>query len=353
VNVLNNNKYLPILVPVLSVFLGIFAGAIIMWVFGFSAVEGYSALFQGIFSDVYFLGETIRGITPLILAGLSVAFAFRTGLFNIGVEGQLIIGWLAAIFVGVTFELPAIIHIPLAIIAAAVAGALWAFIPGYLKAKLHVHEVITTIMMNYTALYTANYIIRTFLKSASERTERVAETASLRLDWLTDLFIGSRIHMGIFIAVLAAMILWYILWKTTLGFELRAVGFNSSASEYAGMNVKKNILLSMMISGAFAGIGGAVEGLGTYKYMPIMGGFTGLGFDGIAVALLGASTAVGIILAAMLFGALQFGALNMQGVSGVPIEIIQVVIALIIFFVASQYFVTWLVNRRKKKKEVA
>jgi ABC-type uncharacterized transport system permease subunit len=352
VNVLNN-KYFPFLVPVFSVLLGLLAGASIMWVFGFNAVEGYSALFQGIFGDVYYVGETIRSITPLILAGLSVAFAFRTGLFNIGVEGQLIIGWLAAIFVGVTFQLPAIIHIPLAIIAAAVAGSLWAFIPGFLKAKLHVHEVITTIMMNYTALYTANYIIRTFLKSASERTERAEPTASLRVEWLTDIFTGSRVHLGIFIALLAAMILWYILWKTTLGFELRAVGFNSTASEYAGMNVKRNILSSMMISGAFAGVGGAVEGLGTYQYMPIMGGFTGLGFDGIAVALLGASTAVGIVLAAALFGGLQFGALNMQGISGVPTEIIQVVIALIIFFVASQYFVTWLISRRKKKKEVA
>jgi ABC-type uncharacterized transport system permease subunit len=346
------NKYFPLLIPLFSVFLGLLAGAILMWTFGFDAFLGYSSLFQGIFSNSYYVGETIRSITPLILAGLSVAFAFRTGLFNIGVEGQLIIGWLAAISIGVTFQLPSFIHIPLAIIAAAVAGSLWAFIPGFLKARLHVHEVITTIMMNYIALFTANYLIRTFLKSSSERTENVYPTASLRAEWLTDIFAGSRAHIGIFVALLAALILWYILWKTTLGFELRAVGFNSSASEYAGMNVKRNILSSMMISGAFAGVAGAVEGLGTYQYMPIMGGFTGLGFDGIAVALLGASTAIGTILAAALFGGLQFGALNMQGLSGVPTEIIQVVIALIIFFVASQYFVTWLVNRRRKKKEV-
>jgi ABC-type uncharacterized transport system permease subunit len=344
------SRYLSLLVPLLSVILGLLSGAIIMWVFGYDAILGFASLFYGVFGDPYLRGETIRTITPLILAGLSVAFAFRTGLFNIGVEGQLIIGWLAAVYIGVSFDLPTIIHIPLAIIVAGVAGALWGFIPGFLKARLHVHEVITTIMMNYIALFSANYIIRTFLKSASERTETVHPSASLRAEWLTQMFAGSRIHLGIFIALAAALALWYILWKTTLGFELRAVGFNSSASEYAGMNVSRNILLSMMISGSFAGIAGAVEGLGTYQYMPISAGFTGIGFDGIAVALLGASTASGIILAASLLGGLQFGSLNMQAISAVPVEIIQVVIAFIIFFVASKYIVTWLINVRKKKE---
>lgn len=347
------NKLSTLSIPILSVILGLFAGAIIMWIFGFNAIAAYAALFSGTLGELYYVGETIRTITPLILAGLSVAFAFRTGLFNIGVEGQLIVGWLAAIFVGVSFELPAIIHIPLAILAAGVAGALWGFLPGLLKARLYVNEVITTIMMNYVALYLSNYIIRNFLKSSSERTERINETASLKVGWLTDFFDMSRIHLGIFIALIAAFVMWYILAKTTLGYELRAVGFNQSASEYAGMNVKRKILSSMMISGAFAGIAGAVEGLGTYQYMSIMPGFTGLGFEGIAVALLGASTAVGTILSAVLFGILQFGALNMQSVSGVPVEIVSVVIALIIFFVASQYFITWLLARRKKKNEVS
>ncbi|WP_025025410.1 ABC transporter permease [Caldalkalibacillus mannanilyticus] len=346
-----NNRLFSITVPLVSVVLGLFAGAIIMWVFGFDALGAYVSLFQGAFGDMYVLGETIRAITPLILTGLAVAFAFKTGLFNIGVEGQLIVGWLAAVYVGVTFDLPAVIHIPLAIVAAGVAGALWAFIPGFLKAKLHVHEVITTIMMNYIALNTANYIIREFLKSSSERTERIVPSASLQIGWLTDLFDKSRIHIGIFIALLGALALWFILTRTKLGFELRAVGFNSHASEYAGMNVKRNIILSMMISGVFAGIAGAVEGLGTYGYMPIRAGFTGIGFSGIAVALLGANAAIGIILAASLFGSLQVGALTMQGVSKVPTEIIDVVIALIIFFVASKYVVEWILSKRKKKEQ--
>lgn len=347
------NKITTISTPILSVILGLLAGAILMWVFGYDALSAYAALFSGTLGELYYIGETIRTITPLILAGLSVAFAFRTGLFNIGVEGQLIVGWLAAVFVGVTFDLPSFIHVPAAILAAGVAGALWGFLPGLLKARLHVNEVITTIMLNYVALYLSNYLIRNFLKSSSERTERISETASLKVGWLTDLFDMSRVHLGIFIALLATLVMWYILSKTTLGYELRAVGFNQSASEYAGMNVKAKIITSMMISGAFAGIGGAVEGLGTFQYMSIMSGFTGLGFEGIAVALLGASTALGTILAASLFGILQFGALNMQSVSGVPIEIISVVIALIIFFVASQYFITWLIRRRNKKKEVS
>jgi len=331
--------------------MGLIAGAIIMWIFGFDAIHAFGSLFQGVFGDMYVLGETIRAVTPLILTGLAVAFAFKTGLFNIGVEGQLIIGWLAAVYVGVTFDLPAIIHIPLAVLAAAVAGALWAFIPGFLKARFQVHEVITTIMMNYIALNAANYIIREFLKSASERTEKIAPTASLQVGWLSDLFTGSRIHIGIFIALAAAFILWFILSRTSLGFELRAVGFNSHASEYAGMNVKRNIIYSMMISGAFAGIAGAVEGLGTYGYMAIRAGFTGIGFSGIAVALLGANSAIGIVLAALLFGGLQVGSLNMQGIAKVPTEIIDIVIALIIFFVASNYVVKWFLSTRKKKEQ--
>ena len=346
-----NNRLITFSVPVFSVVLGLFAGAIIMWIFGFDAIGAYMALFQGVFGDSYVLGETIRAITPLILTGLAVAFAFKTGLFNIGVEGQLIIGWLAAIYVGVSFDLPPIIHVPLAVAAAAVAGALWAFIPGFLKAKLHVHEVITTIMMNYIALHTSNYLIRTFLKSATERTERINPTASLQVEWLTALFPFSRIHIGIFIALIGAFVLWFILSRTTLGFELRAVGINSHASEYAGMNVKRNIIISMMISGAFAGIAGAAEGLGTFGYAPISAGFTGIGFSGIAVALLGANTAIGVILAASLFGGLQVGAMTMQGISRVPVEIIDVVIALIIFFVASQYVVRWLLDKRKKKEQ--
>lgn len=180
----NKNKKLKLLVPLVSVFLGLLIGGIIMLLSGYPPIEAYIALFQGIVGDSYVIGETIRQMSPLILSGLAVAFAFRTGLFNIGVEGQLLVGWLAAVYVGVTVDAPAVLHIPLAILAAAVAGALWGAIPGILKARFKVHEVITTIMMNYIALYSTNEIIRSFLLAPGERTENVKESASLASPFL-------------------------------------------------------------------------------------------------------------------------------------------------------------------------
>ncbi|WP_084372413.1 ABC transporter permease [Halalkalibacter krulwichiae] len=346
---LPKSKVTSLFVPLFAVFLGILIGAIVMLLTGYNPVLGYSALISGIFSDPYYLGETIRAITPLTLAGLAVAFAYRTGLFNIGVEGQVIVGWLASVYVGIVLDLPQVIHLPVAILAGALAGALWGLIPGVLKARFQVHEVIVTIMMNYIALYTANYLIRAYLLVPGERTESISPSASLASPFLQSLTDYSRLHYGFIVALLGCVVMWFILWRTSKGFELRAVGFNQHASMYSGMNVQRNIVLSMVISGGFAGVAGAMEGLGTYGYMSILSGFTGVGFDGIAVALLGANTSIGVLLASLLFGGLQVGALNMQARAGVPTELIDIVIALIIFFVASSYIIRWVMNRIKKE----
>ncbi|WP_312473031.1 ABC transporter permease [Neobacillus sp.] len=338
-----------ILTPIIAVLLGIIVGTIIMLVSGYNPVDAYTALWNGAFGDVYYTGEVIRQVTPYILAGLAVAFAFRVGLFNIGVEGQFIVGWLAAVWVGVAFDLPKVIHLPLAIIAAMVAGGLWAFIPGLLKARFRVHEVIVTIMMNYTALHTVNYIIRTKLNQGSAKTGMIHESASLRSPWLQELTTHSTMHWGIVIAIICCFIMWFLLEKTTRGFELRAVGFNQDAAHYAGMSVNKNIILSMVISGAFAGIAGAMEGLGTFGYMAVQGGFTGVGFNGIAVALLGGNTALGVFFSALLFGALKIGALSMPLEAGVPKELVDIIIALIVFFVASSYIIRVVLDRFSKK----
>ncbi|GAE29506.1 monosaccharide ABC transport system [Halalkalibacter hemicellulosilyticusJCM 9152] len=197
------NKWLPssrllsLSVPIIAVLLGLVIGAIVMVISGYNPLVGYQALLRGIFSDPYYIGETIRSMTPLILAGLSVAFAFRTGLFNIGVEGQLIVGWLASVYVGLVLDLPMIIHLPLAILAGAVAGALWGFIPGFLKARYHVHEVIVTIMMNYIALYSVNYLIRAYLIVPGERTDTIAPSASLASTFLKELTDYSRLHYAL------------------------------------------------------------------------------------------------------------------------------------------------------------
>ncbi|MFD1735880.1 ABC transporter permease [Bacillus salitolerans] len=348
-SILKNERLFRIFIPILAVVLGLLVGAIIMLVSGYNPIKGYVALFDGIVGDPYVIGETIRAMTPLILSGLAVAFAFRTGLFNIGVEGQLLVGWLASVWVGVAFDLPKIIHLPLAILAAAAAGALWGFIPGLLKAKLRVHEVIVTIMLNYVALHVTNFLIRTYLLAPGERTDKIKQSASLASENLMAMTEFSRLHYGIIVAIIGAVIMWFLIERTTKGYELKSVGYNQHASQYAGMNVSTNIILSMVISGAFAGVAGAMEGLGTYQYMTINGSFTGQGFDGIAVALLGANNAFGIIFASLLFGGLKIGALTMQSAAKVPTELVEIVIALIIFFVASSYIIRLVISRLNKE----
>ncbi|MBM7701928.1 ABC transporter permease [Metabacillus iocasae] len=346
---LKSDRTINMIIPVFAAILGLVAGAIIMLLGGYDPAYGYEALFNGMIGSPKAIGETIRAMTPLILAGIAVAFAFKTGLFNIGVEGQLLVGWLSAVWVGYAFELPTMIHIPLAILAAAVAGGIWGFIPGLLKARFKVHEVIVTIMMNYIALYTTSAIIREFLYAGNEKSHNIHESASLASPMLASLTNNSRLHYGIIFAFIAAIVMWFLLNKTTKGFELKAVGFNQHASHYAGMNVERNIILSMAISGAFAGVAGAMEGLGTFGYMNTLSAFTGTGFDGIAVALLGANSAFGIILAAFLFGGLKTAAPQMNFMADVPSELVEIVIALIILFVASSYIIRWFVMRLSKE----
>ncbi|MFJ8529609.1 ABC transporter permease [Bacillus sp. NPDC094106] len=338
-----------ILVPVLSVIFGLLVGAIVMLVSGYDPIVGYGALWTGMFGSPSAIGETIRTMIPLILAGLSVAFAFRTGLFNIGVEGQLLVGWLAAVWFGYAVSLPAFLHIPLSILVAAIAGGLWGFIPGYLKGKFKVNEVIVTIMMNYIALYVTYDIIKRFLHEGNDKTYDIQPSASLASDWLASLTDGSRLHWGIVVAILVTILMWFLLDRTTLGYELKSVGFNQQASQYAGMKVSRNVVLSMTIAGAFAGIGGAMEGLGTFQSMTAMATFTGIGFDGIAVALLGGNNPFGIVLAALLFGGLKSAAPQMNFEADVPSELINVIIACIIFFVACSYILRWALTRMSKE----
>lgn len=340
------------LVPVIAIILGLLVGAIAMLAGGFNPILAYTALIEKVFGSAYNFGETIRQITPLIFTGLAVAFAFRTGLFNIGAEGQFIVGMVAATTVGVAFELPAIIHAPLAILAGAIAGGLWGSVAGYLKAKRGVNEVITSIMMNWIALYLANWVMNSFfVPKGQQRSEMVHDSAIITITWLSQMFDNARLHWGTLIAVLAAIFFYVIMWKTRTGYELRAVGLNPHASEYAGMNVNRNVIKAMFISGLFAGIGGAAEILGVFHYQAILTAQPGYGFDGIAVALIGGNTPIGVILGAILFGILSFGAAGIKFTAGVPVELIRVVIASVIFFVAAHGIVKVFVKPILKKKE--
>ncbi|MBO8172513.1 MAG: ABC transporter permease [Bacillaceae bacterium] len=338
------------LIPVISIVLGLLIGALIMLLGAYNPIRAYASLIEKAFGDLYSIGETIRQITPLIFTGLSVAFAFRIGLFNIGAEGQFIIGSVTAAFVGIQFDLPWYIHVPFAVVAGGIAGGLWGSLAGLLKVYRGVHEVIATIMLNWIALYLSNYIVKFFLIEPGQQRSRILSDSSwLSSSWLSQLFDGARIHYGILLGLICTFLFYVILWKTRQGYELRAVGYNPDASEYAGIHVKKNIVRSMMVSGVFAGLGGASEVLGVFHYQTIHSVFPGHGFEGIAVALLGGNTAVGTILGAVLFGVLTFGATGMKFGAGVPIEIINIVIALVIFFVAASGLVKAIIDKVKKK----
>lgn len=331
----NQNK----VIPFLSILLGFIIGAIILAIFKFNPVEAYKALYQGAFGDIRRVGNTLLTMTSLVLTGLSVAFAFRTGLFNIGASGQLLMGGFIATYIGVTFELPRIIHLPFAVIAAIVFGSLWAFLPAYLKAKFSIHEVVSTIMMNWIAVWSVYYLVPTFIRGAYETESAVIkQTASLRVPWISNLFNQSQVNIGFFLSIIAAVLIWFILEKTTFGYELKAVGYNKDAAKYAGIKVNRNIILSMMISGSLAGLAGATYYLG-YTQNLLIGELPTLGFDGIAVSLLGLNSPLGVILSGALFGFMNAGKGFMQSLTQVPNELVPIIMAVIIYFAATKLMI--------------
>jgi ABC-type uncharacterized transport system permease subunit len=344
-------------VSLAAILLGLVCGAIIMLAGGYNPVAAYIALFQKVFGSRYDFGETIREITPLIFTGLSVAFAFRTGLFNIGAEGQFLIGMTGATFIGVKLSgLPWIVHAPLAVIVGAVAGGLWGAIAGWLKASRGVNEVITTIMLNWIALFFSNYITSAFLlQPGQQRSYMIRDSASMSIPWLAEAFGNARLHWGTPVALLGAAVFYVILWRTKLGYELRAVGHNPHAAQYAGMNVNRRIIAAMFAAGIFAGLAGVFEVLGVFHYQTVMAGSPGYGFDGIAVALLGMNNPLGVVLGAALFGGLTYGSAGMSFGADVPPEIIRIVIGSVIFFVATQGIVRYVLLPfyRRRGKEVA
>jgi len=355
-----NVKIRNILVPVLSVILGLIIGAILMAAFGFNPVIGYQSMMNASLGNLRSIGETLRQATPLIFTALGFSIANSAGFFNIGLSGQALCGWVASVSLALVFpDLPKVILLPLCIIAGALAGALAAAVPGVLRAYFGTSEVIVTIMMNYIVLYLSTFILQDWMpesfRSSLDSSNRITENASLNMESLSTFFGGSRVNTGLFLALLGLVVVWFIMKKTTLGYEIRAVGLNPNASEYAGMSSKRTIILSMVLSGTFAGLGGVVEGLGTYQNFFVQTESLSIGFDGLAVSLLGAGTSIGILLSALLFSILQIGGLGMQTGAGVPFEIVNVVIALIIFFVAISYIMRVLLAKimpDKRQEEV-
>jgi len=295
------------------------------------------------------LGESLTLTTPYIFAGLGVALGFQGGLFNIGAEGQIFMGGLAAAFIGYSVKgLPWIIHMPLALIAGVLAGAVWAAIPGYLKARFGAHEVINTIMMNYIAFRLADYLLQGPMSRPDGMpiTPEVSKSAYLP----TLLPAPVRVHFGLIIALFMAWVVYWFLWKTPRGLEIRMVGANPNAARYAGIGISLIIVLTMSLSGALAGMAGVNQVLGVDHRM-VRAFSSGYGFDAIAIALLGNSHPVGVVLSSFLFGFMRAGAARMQSTVGVPIEIIKIIQGMIIIFVAAPEIIRSLYRLKPKEKK--
>ncbi|MBE3576515.1 MAG: ABC transporter permease [Limnochordales bacterium] len=316
-----------------------------MWA---SISQAYQALFDGALGSPYAISESLVAATPYIFAGLAVALGFKAGLFNIGAEGQLFMGALASVWVGYAFSgIPAVLHVTLAVLAGALAGGVWAAIPGYLKARTGAHEVVNTIMLNYVAFRLSDWLINGPMKRPGwvPITPEIQPTAYLPRLFAEPL----RLHAGFFLAIAAAVGVYYLLFRSTLGFEMRSVGANPHAARVAGINVGRTYVVTMALSGALAGLAGASQVLGVDHWLG-QGFSAGYGFDSIALALLGKSHPAGVVAAALLFGVLRSGATRMQSAAGIPIDIITIIQALVIAFVAAEALVRGLYRLRSQGK---
>lgn len=340
-------------VPLLSVLLAFAIGSIIIKFSGYDPVAAFGALLAGAFGGPYQIGETLVRATPLVITGLAVAFGFRANLFNIGADGQFIMGSVAAAWLGIALApLPPAIGIPLIILAAAAFGAAWAFVPALLKARVGAHEVITTMMFSWIALYLSSWLVSGPLQAPGQvpQTRMLPSTMWLpTFDKLIPGLVPVRAHLGFIIGIVLAVAVAWVLRRTTLGYRVRAVGLNPTAAENGGISIAKTTIWALCISGALAGVAGASEILGlNHRMFDQVSAGSGFGFTGIAVALLAKNDPIGVIFAAILFGALQAGAGTMQLEANVPQKIITIIQALVIFFVGAETIITWFIKRRQK-----
>ena len=330
------------LLPLLATLGALAIGAVMLILLKANPLEAYSALLEGAFGSKNALADTLVKATPLLLVGLGICIAFRGGVINIGGEGQLVVGAVAGTLVGLTFpDASGWLIIPSALLVGFLAGGIWGGIPGVLKAYFNVNEILSTIMMNQIAVQGMNYLLRGPMIDPVqlEAASRIPQTARLSAQFDLPRLIPTRLHLGTGLAILAAFLVFIFLWRTTIGYRVRAVGLNPHASRYAGVNVKRYIVLSLLLSGAFAGLAGVIQVYGVNHRMFTDGsatGFTGgAGFNGIVAALFGQLHPLGTIPASFLFGALLVGANKLQRAVQVPSALITALNGLVVVFVVS------------------
>lgn len=361
----------PLTGTLISVAVGFLIGTLVLIVAGFNPGEAYGAMFRGIFSKPKYMAQVVVNASPLILTSLAVAFAAKTGMFNIGAEGQYIMGTITAAMLGRYVPLPPVLHPLFIMVAAILFGGLWGGLAGYLKTKFGIHEVISTIMLNWIALYFNNYILTLpgVKKEGSQASHEILDSArtSILWDWkrsdagkafaksnpiLGDM-LRTDLHWGILIAVLVAVLAWFFLRYTIKGYEMRAVGFNPIASRFSGINVGINMVQAMFIAGALASLGGALQVMGSNSFrISVLPSHEGYGWDGLSISLLAGSNPLGCILAALLFAGLKFGSGSMQSEVGAPGEIINIIIGIIVFCIAISSIYPMIADNLRRRSKI-
>ena len=338
---------LSLLITLIALVMALVVGALVIWAFGSNPIEAYGALWRGAFGTGIAFTVTLGKAVPVMLTGLAVAIAFRCSVFNIGAEGQLLIGAMCAALVGAYVHLPMVLHLPLTILASMAGGMIWAFFPAVLKLKGNVNVVISTIMFNYIAQYLISYLILGPFKGPGESpaTATIDETAQLP-DLLPKPYV---LNLGFVLALVAVVAVYIILNRTSLGYEMRAVGFNPNASRTNGINVNRNMFLALLISGALAGLAGGIEVTGSRD--KIVNNFSAnYGFSGIPVALMAHNNPFAIIFSALLIGAMRSGSAMMQSSAGISKNMVDVIQGLIIVFLCAEHVIRYYIKRMGGKK---
>ncbi len=348
------NSILDSLLPVIATLAALSVGAVMLLLLRVNPITAYGALWEGAFGSSNALAETLVKATPLLFVGLGICIAFRGSVINIGGEGQMVVGAIAATLLGlVLVDWPGWIVVTLALLAGFIGGAIWGGIPGFLKAYFNVNEILSTIMMNAIAVQAMNFLLRGPMidPAQAELASKIPQTARLIEAYRLPRLVPTRLHLGALIAVILAVLVYILLWRTTLGYRIRAVGQNPHASRYAGISVKRHVVLALLFSGAFAGLAGATQVYGVNFRMITDGsatGFTGsAGFNGIVAALFGQLHPIGTIPASILFGALLVGANKMQRVVQVPSALIIALNGLVVVFVVSSEI--WRQRRQRRR----